>query len=372
MSVTPAIPVAAAAPQTHAAAVDPLDSTAGAQPAGTDFAAVLMQQMGLPPQSRSGDLAAMLTDEAAKAGEPAATATDPATDPAAILPTLPALPALAVALPVAALPVAPATLVATPRTDTSATQATVLVQSAQTSVPATLSVEAPALAPQSAAPLPVAAKTDPGPAATAATVPTPGRQVEPAFLAAQEHATGETTASALARTEPSLPPATLDAVAQARMADSLARIEHRAEAPALRVDTPVSARGWDDEVGQKLVWMVNRNESRAELTLTPPHLGKVEVTISTSGDQTTALFVSASQTARDALESALPRLREMLAEAGITLGQASVNAESPQRGNDDGRDGARPGRESSAATATPSAAAGPWLGRGSGLIDTFA
>ena len=140
----------------------------------------------------------------------------------------------------------------------------------------------------------------------------------------------------------------------------------------MRVDTPVGSRGWDGEVGQKLVWLASRDGGQAELTLNPPHLGKVEVTISVSGDQTNALFVSASPTVRDALEHALPRLREMLADAGISLGQASVNAESPQRHDADrgGRGG--PGGDGTAAAASVASTASAWIKSGSGLIDTFA
>ncbi|MCZ7653502.1 MAG: hypothetical protein M5R42_03260 [Rhodocyclaceae bacterium] len=49
------------------------------------------------------------------------------------------------------------------------------------------------------------------------------------------------------------------------------------------MSTPVGGRGWDAEVGQKIVLMVSRQDSRAELTLTPPQLGKIEVTISMNG-----------------------------------------------------------------------------------------
>jgi flagellar hook-length control protein FliK len=115
---------------------------------------------------------------------------------------------------------------------------------------------------------------------------------------------------------------------------------------------------------------VNRLESRAELTLTPPQMGRVEVSISVSGDQTSAAFVSASPAAREALEQALPRLREILAEAGITLGQASVNAESPRQDRDGAPAGQRGGNRNmeSAGAAAPA----QWLRRSEGLIDTFA
>jgi flagellar hook-length control protein FliK len=117
--------------------------------------------------------------------------------------------------------------------------------------------------------------------------------------------------------------------------------------------------------------MVNRLESRAELTLTPPQMGRVEVSISVNGDQTSAAFVSASPAAREALEQALPRLREILAEAGITLGQASVNAESPRQdreGTPAEQRGGNRNVESAGAAAPPV----QWLRRSEGLVDTFA
>lgn len=137
------------------------------------------------------------------------------------------------------------------------------------------------------------------------------------------------------------------------------------------VSTPVGGRGWDAEVGQKIVLMANRQDSRAELTLTPPQLGKVEVTISMNGDQTSATFVSASPAAREALEQALPRLREILADAGITLGQASVNEESAQRGRD-GSPSAGHGGGRVADAAREADSTTQWLRSGNGLIDTFA
>jgi flagellar hook-length control protein FliK len=139
----------------------------------------------------------------------------------------------------------------------------------------------------------------------------------------------------------------------------------------ISIDTPVDKHGWDAEVGQKILLLVNRQESRAELTLTPPQFGKVEVTISINGDQTSATFVSASPAAREALEQALPRLREMMAEAGISLGQASVNAESVPRGQDESHaQGHGNGRGTNAALSADTPA--QWVRQGSGLIDTYA
>lgn len=147
------------------------------------------------------------------------------------------------------------------------------------------------------------------------------------------------------------------------------------------VATPVGTRGWDNEVGEKLTWMVGRNETRADLVLNPPQLGRIEVSLSMNGDQTNAVFVSANPAVREALENAVPRLREILQDAGISLGQTQVGAESFQQSANNPENGdnfSRGGRNVNAgSTMTSGLGAGgsapsPWLRRGSGLVDTFA
>lgn len=92
------------------------------------------------------------------------------------------------------------------------------------------------------------------------------------------------------------------------------------------VATPVASRGWTDEVGQKLVWTASQDNGTAELILTPPQLGRIQVSINLQGDQASASFVAANPLTREALQDAMPRLREILAQAGIQLGQADVGA----------------------------------------------
>jgi len=99
----------------------------------------------------------------------------------------------------------------------------------------------------------------------------------------------------------------------------------------MSIAQPVGTTGWGQELGQRIVWMANRSEGKAELVLTPPQMGRVEVSLTVSGDQATASFASANPVVREALESALPRLREALAEAGIQLGQAQVGTENPRQ-----------------------------------------
>lgn len=98
----------------------------------------------------------------------------------------------------------------------------------------------------------------------------------------------------------------------------------------LAVSTPVHERGWAGDFAQKVSWMANSQNQVAELTLNPPSMGSIEVSLHINNDTSTATatFVSSNADVRESIETALPRLREMLAGIGIQLGEANVNAES--------------------------------------------
>lgn len=88
---------------------------------------------------------------------------------------------------------------------------------------------------------------------------------------------------------------------------------------------------WGNALGQKVLWMVSSQQQVAELNLNPPDLGPLQVVLSISNDQASATFVSQHADVRQALEAALPRLREMMADSGINLGSATVSADSSQQ-----------------------------------------
>ena len=142
-----------------------------------------------------------------------------------------------------------------------------------------------------------------------------------------------------------------------------------AQAPRteLAVATPITHPGWAEDVGHQITWLAEQGTSKAELVLTPPHLGRIEIKLEIGTDLSTAQFVSASPQVREALEQAMPRLREMLAQGGISLGEANVSSDQPSRdgGGSDSR-GQR-GRDSGGDIAVAPAAR-----RGVGLVDLFA
>ena len=144
----------------------------------------------------------------------------------------------------------------------------------------------------------------------------------------------------------------------------------------LEIPTSLSAPGWDQQLGQHVVWMSSQHNQTAELRINPPDLGPVEMrlTLDQGGQQATLHFSSPHAEVRDSIENALPRLREMLADAGISLGNATVGGESlPQQTTPDQNrsapqaPGLTPRQQSS-----PDESARVFARRGNGLVDTFA
>ena len=104
-------------------------------------------------------------------------------------------------------------------------------------------------------------------------------------------------------------------------------------APQADVKSPVGTSAWAEELGGKITWMAKQGIGSASLSLSPEHLGPVEVHISVQDGATSVMFGAAQPDTRSALEHALPRLREMFANQGLTLADAGVSRESPKQQN---------------------------------------
>lgn len=146
------------------------------------------------------------------------------------------------------------------------------------------------------------------------------------------------------------------------------------------VATPMTNDRWGDEFSQKITWLTTQQGQSAELHLNPPHLGPLDVVLNVSGDQATALFTSAHAAVREAVELALPKLREMLADNGIMLGNATVSDQSPKDQQTAGQQTSDRQRKSEGGLAAVNAVAGGISSgaslaparRQQGMLDTFA
>ncbi len=94
------------------------------------------------------------------------------------------------------------------------------------------------------------------------------------------------------------------------------------------VNLPLQHPRWGTAVSEKVVWMMNAQIKEASIKLNPASLGSIEIKLSLVDDQANVTFNVLTSQAKEALESALPRLREMLAEQGIALNDTSVSDQS--------------------------------------------
>ena len=142
---------------------------------------------------------------------------------------------------------------------------------------------------------------------------------------------------------------------------------------ALPLQIPVAQPGWDTSLGERLQWMVSKHVQQAEIKLTPPELGPLEIKISLHNDQTNVSFLATHTATRDALEAAIPRLREMFNEVSLNLGHVDVGQhQAGGTAGGDARDsGARQGQFSEVAAlsqVSTESTAGYYT---HGLLDTY-
>jgi flagellar hook-length control protein FliK len=95
-----------------------------------------------------------------------------------------------------------------------------------------------------------------------------------------------------------------------------------------QVPVPFGRPEWTNAMNERVTWLVGQRMQSADIQLNPPQLGPVEVRITIQNDQANLFFTSQSSAVREAIQAALPRLNEMLAQGGLSLGQTSVGAES--------------------------------------------
>jgi flagellar hook-length control protein FliK len=84
------------------------------------------------------------------------------------------------------------------------------------------------------------------------------------------------------------------------------------------------ASTWPDDLGGRVMWLLDHKASTADLRLDPPELGSMRIRIALDNDATKVHFAVQTAVARDAVENAMPRLRELFQQAGINLQNVDV------------------------------------------------
>jgi flagellar hook-length control protein FliK len=170
--------------------------------------------------------------------------------------------------------------------------------------------------------------------------------------------------------------------AMASAANTLAAGRQSAEAATVsrqtNIDTPLHTSAWPQQFSEKVVWLAKNDLQSAQININPPQLGPIQITVNLSGDQATLAFASPHAEVRQAIENALPQLKEMLSTAGINLGQSNVGANLSQQNPDNpfqAANGNRSVNENAILPANDIAASmvsSQVVHRGRGLVDLFA
>lgn len=207
----------------------------------------------------------------------------------------------------------------------------------------------------------------------------PAGKAEPGKLAIDAQLAATAKAGA-AMAEPILKetPADLSRLAAQLQPGALQQAAAAVAVPSDKLAGRVGTPAWDQQLGQKVVWMAAGGDQSATLTLNPPDLGPVQVVLTVTNDQADAAFMSAQPEVRQALEAAMPRLREMMSEAGIAFGSATVSAGTPEQQDQGNREasGGRRGNGQGGGVSGGEIAIAPATGTRSrpslSAVDTFA
>ena len=88
---------------------------------------------------------------------------------------------------------------------------------------------------------------------------------------------------------------------------------------------------WSREFTHRLMLMNKPGIQQVRLQLNPAHLGNIDIKVVIQNDQANISFLSQQGVVSDAIEASLPRLREMMNDAGVKLDNVNVSTQSEQQ-----------------------------------------
>ncbi len=134
----------------------------------------------------------------------------------------------------------------------------------------------------------------------------------------------------------------------------------------------VGGDDFDDALSARIGWLADQKIGHATIKVTPHDLGLIEVRLQMDGDKVHATFSSAHADVRHALESSIPRLREMLNEQGFQLGNADVGQQHTAQDGKAGGGQNGQGSSDNEMAVTETIVSPAQLMRQRGLVDAYA
>jgi flagellar hook-length control protein FliK len=99
---------------------------------------------------------------------------------------------------------------------------------------------------------------------------------------------------------------------------------------ALNTETiAIYRKDFANAVKDKVMVMINQKIQQIEIQLDPPEMGNVHVRVNLQNEQAAVQFIVQNPQAKDALEQNMGKLRDMLAESGVDVGDANIEQRQP-------------------------------------------
>ena len=111
---------------------------------------------------------------------------------------------------------------------------------------------------------------------------------------------------------------------------SVSNVQAQKSITALNTETiAIYRKDFANAVKEKVMVMINQKIQQVEIQLDPPEMGNVHVRLNLQNEQAAVQFVVQNQQAKEALEQNMGKLRDMLSESGVDVGDANIEQRQP-------------------------------------------
>ncbi|WP_028862479.1 flagellar hook-length control protein FliK [Psychromonas aquimarina] len=114
--------------------------------------------------------------------------------------------------------------------------------------------------------------------------------------------------------------------------DKLINLNTQAAQPALHQPLELQSKHASALLGERIMMMIGQGKQEIQIRLDPAELGSMHIKLHVQQEQVQLHIQTQVGQSRDLIEQNLPRLREQLAQQGISLGDTSVEQHNQQQG----------------------------------------
>ena len=130
-----------------------------------------------------------------------------------------------------------------------------------------------------------------------------------------------------------VPPASFAALLRSAGESGETRNEALNRPQSFPITVPFDDPRFGGALSERVQWLVKEGIQSAELTLHPQDMGPIRIEMSIDGTATSIDFAATQADTRAAIEQALPRLRDLLADQGLQLGGTQIGADTSRQDN---------------------------------------